>query len=487
MVVLDIQEIKCDASRSATTASSPRRQVQSEAVFLVVDGGAAEEKETGEIVSKREPSGRVKLKFLNGLRGLASLLIVHHHAGYLLEVTIAPSSVDIFFVLSSFLLTMINASKIQKLVAHKASFREWIVVLLDYFVKRLLRVYPLFASNTNSLLQSRALQHSIVEPLGYFDIQEALLPFWTMPIEIAYYFMIPLFLVGHCYLDKAPKAKWSVIGLLYIWVYYEGCYTQRTTHGEFRPHLPTFLAGSLAAAVYLDLSKAMKKRTFEPSKWHLVAVRAFELTMLSTMISDVCRGLLVRWFNGSLFPSQHPAVPSVSLPISTHWRRRQSLMFSSGTCFASRAKSAFNVLTSSFRELLAMASRLTSRRPVHRTAGIGVLPINSLVLLDRAQLSGTRYGLWQKTSKKGRACLIVILLSIACTNNALGLLLLVEHVISTATCLHVCLFLNKPLAGSRLNFFTAECRILGTNHSNGVEQSSSQYDGELDGIIKSVT
>ncbi|KAG2770665.1 hypothetical protein PC129_g11607 [Phytophthora cactorum] len=332
MVVLDIQEIKCDASRSATTASSPRRQVQSEAVFLVVDGGAAEEKETllqeEKIVSKREPSGRVKLKFLNGLRGLASLLIVHHHAGYLLEVTIAPSSVDIFFVLSSFLLTMINASKIQKLVAHKASFREWIVVLLDYFVKRLLRVYPLFACVAIVLTCMPEATRTHYYNLAHYNIQSWSLwdiltfkkryyLFWTMPIEIAYYFMIPLFLVGHCYLDKAPKAKWSVIGLLYIWVYYEGCYTQRTTHGEFRPHLPTFLAGSLAAAVYLDLSKAMKKRTFEPSKWHLVAVRAFELTMLSTMISDVCRGLLVRWFNGSLFPSQHPAVPSVSLPIST--------------------------------------------------------------------------------------------------------------------------------------------------------------------------
>ncbi|KAG6949096.1 hypothetical protein JG688_00014783 [Phytophthora aleatoria] len=321
MVVLDIQEIKCDASRSATTASSPRRQVQSEAVFLVVDGGAAEEKETllqeEKIVSKREPSGRVKLKFLNGLRGLASLLIVHHHAGYLLEVTIAPSSVDIFFVLSSFLLTMINASKIQKLVAHKASFREWIVVLLDYFVKRLLRVYPLFASNTNSLLQSRALQHSIVEPLGYFDIQEALLPLLDNAHRDCVLFHDSTFLGRALLLGQSAQGK--VVGhraVVHLGVLRRVLYTTNNTRRV--PSSSADISRRISCCSCLLGSEQGDEETkFEPSKWHLVAVRAFELTMLSTMISDVCRGLLVRWFNGSLFPSQHPAVPSVSLPIST--------------------------------------------------------------------------------------------------------------------------------------------------------------------------
>ncbi|KAJ8558578.1 hypothetical protein ON010_g8872 [Phytophthora cinnamomi] len=74
------------------------------------DLNLVDDKETllqrGQNVPKHQPSGPVKLKYLNGLRGVASLLVVHIHASYLRELTIAPSSVDVFFVLSAFLLTM---------------------------------------------------------------------------------------------------------------------------------------------------------------------------------------------------------------------------------------------------------------------------------------------------------------------------------------------------------------------------------------------
>ncbi|KAG7378412.1 hypothetical protein PHYPSEUDO_010112 [Phytophthora pseudosyringae] len=332
---------KSDVYRSAVPtydyalgkASSPRRhpRTEVEVTLSIIDGPTTDEDEKQLLEEKRaperDPSGKVKLKFLNGLRGLACLLIVHIHAGYLLEITIAPSSVDVFFVLSAFLLTMINESKIRKLITNKASGREWAAVLLDYFIKRIMRVYPLFALVAFVLTAMPEATRTHYYNLAHYNIKSWSLwdiltfkrryyLFWTMPIEITYYFLIPVLLVGFCFLNNVVKVKRAVIGLLYTWVYYEGWHTARTGHGEFRPHLSTFLAGSLAAVVYLELSRWVKKHKFEPSKWHLVAARAVEFTMLSVMLSDVTRGLLVGWLGGSVFPSEQAVVPCVSLPIS---------------------------------------------------------------------------------------------------------------------------------------------------------------------------
>ncbi|KAL3663952.1 hypothetical protein V7S43_010841 [Phytophthora oleae] len=275
-------------------------------------------------VRKRESSGKVTLKFLNGLRGVASLMVVHVHAEYLQETTIAPSGVDIFFVLSAFLLTMINEAKISRLIQRKEKSRQWAITLLDYLIKRVLRVYPLFASVAVVLTcmpeATRThyynLEHYHIQHWSLWDIltfKRRYYLFWTMPIEITYYFIILIFLVGVCLLGKF---KWFAIVPLYVWVYYEGGHTDRGRHEEFRPHLSTFVTGSLAGVVYLELSKWMKERNFEPRLWQLVLVRIVELLMVVFVLSDVTRGLFQTWFHGSFFPSKAEEVPSIGIPLS---------------------------------------------------------------------------------------------------------------------------------------------------------------------------
>ncbi|EGZ15093.1 hypothetical protein PHYSODRAFT_465852, partial [Phytophthora sojae] len=267
----------------------------------------------------------VKLKFLTGLRGLACLLVVHHHAGYLLEATIAPSSVDTFFVLSAFLLTALNEPKVRNLVSRKEGARNWLIALAHYSVKRFLRVYPLFALTAFALTcmpeatrtRYYNLAHYNIKHWSVWDIltfKKRWYLFWTTSIQITYYCLIPFVLVGVCLLGKL---KWFVVGVLYCWVYYEGWHTNRTGHGEFRPHLSTFVAGSLAALVYSKLDRWMKERRFEPLLQHVVAVRALELAMVSTIVSDVSRGYLATTLIGHLFPCQDKIVPSVSIPLST--------------------------------------------------------------------------------------------------------------------------------------------------------------------------
>lgn len=273
---------------------------------------------------KQEPNGKIKLKFLNGLRGIASLMVVHIHAGYLKESTIAPSGVDTFFVLSAFLLTMLNESKINKLIDHGEGPRQWFIMLLDYFVKRILRVYPLFASVAFVLTvmseETRThyydLAHYNIKHWSIWDIltfKRRYYLFWTMPIEISYYFIIPPFLIG---VGLLGRFKWVAIVPLYIWVYHEGGHVSRSKHDLFRPHLSTFVAGSLAAIVYAELSRWMKQHRFKPRVWQLALARAFELIMLSIILSDVTHGLFRRWFHGSLFPSPDSDVPFIALPLS---------------------------------------------------------------------------------------------------------------------------------------------------------------------------
>ncbi|KAG3142114.1 hypothetical protein PC128_g24850, partial [Phytophthora cactorum] len=86
-----------------------------------------------------------KILFLDGVRGTAVIFVVTQHTGYMHDIFMGAVGVDAFFVLSSFLLTMIFMKKSTKLFAENASYRKWGYTLADYFSKRFFRVYPLFA------------------------------------------------------------------------------------------------------------------------------------------------------------------------------------------------------------------------------------------------------------------------------------------------------------------------------------------------------
>ncbi|EEY66648.1 uncharacterized protein PITG_16728 [Phytophthora infestans T30-4] len=101
------------------------------------------------------------------------------------------------------------------------SIRKWVFALNDYFSKRFCRVHPLFA-----------LTSFVIADYRYFV-------FWTLPLEVAYYFFIPLLVIG-------------ILALRRFWFL-----PFFPAHMELRPHFPTFLAESLYAyttvAVFLSL------------------------------------------------------------------------------------------------------------------------------------------------------------------------------------------------------------------------------------------
>ncbi|KAG1707127.1 hypothetical protein DVH05_026323 [Phytophthora capsici] len=198
------------------------------------------------------PNNATKILFLDGVRGLAALLVVVQHSHeYMQDLNLGACAVDAFFVLSSFLLTMLFMKKSIKLLA---------------------QVYPLFALVVFVLWmlpdESKRRYYLINQPENYdlfnvltFDFDHRYFVLWTLPLEIAYYFFIPLFVLVVLKLDKF---WWLPFVPAYGWSINQGWTVYRWDHMTLSPHFSTFLTGSMAAVIYVKLDTWMKGNNFKP-------------------------------------------------------------------------------------------------------------------------------------------------------------------------------------------------------------------------------
>lgn len=266
------------------------------------------------------PAPPTKVLFLDGVRGLATTLVVTQHSHeYLQGFKLGAVAVDSFFVLSSFLLTWFFMKKSIKLLAQGASLRTWGFVLADYFSKRFFRVYPLFALTAIivALLPFEEQQRYFLvdKPGDYklfkvltFEFHHRFFVLWTLPLEISYYFIIPVFVVV---VLKLRRFWWIVVAGLSAWILYEGWNKYRTSHSPLLPHIPTFLSGSLAAVVFVKLDTLIKKTGFKFRKWHTVPLRAVEGLIMALLLSVCFRGLFFDWVHSNP-ASDTPGFPFVS-------------------------------------------------------------------------------------------------------------------------------------------------------------------------------
>eukprot|EP00644_Phytophthora_capsici_P000863 jgi/Phyca11/109480/e_gw1.16.301.1 len=258
------------------------------------------------------PNNAVKILFLDGVRGLAAVLVlVQHSHEYMQDLSLGACGVDIFFVLSSFLLTMLFMKKSIKLLAQGASYRKWAFTLTDYFSKRFFRVYPLFALVVFVLWmlpdESKRRYYLIEQPENYdlfkvltFDFDHRYFVLWTLPLEIAYYFFIPLFVLVVLKLDKF---WWLPFVPAYGWSMHQGWTVYRSDHMTLSPHFSTFLTGSMAAVIYVKLDAWLKGNKLKPHPAMLYAIRALEICALSLMLSLIFRGLFFNWIHSNIAPA----------------------------------------------------------------------------------------------------------------------------------------------------------------------------------------
>ncbi|KAE9071041.1 hypothetical protein PF006_g29235 [Phytophthora fragariae] len=211
--------------------------------------------------------------------------------------------VDSFFALSSFLLTWLFTKKTIRMMNQGAGVGKWFFALGDYFSKRFCRVYPLFALTCP--------ENFDLYKLLTFEFEYRYFVFWTLPLEISYYFFILVFVVRTLTLRKF---WWVPFIPAYYWVLNEGWNDYRTRHSVMRRHISTFLTGSMAAVIFVMLDTWLKASGFRLLPTLLL--RVVEFSALALFLSIAFHGLFFIWVHDNTVPKT-PGFPFVSVSLTT--------------------------------------------------------------------------------------------------------------------------------------------------------------------------
>lgn len=204
---------------------------------------------------------------IDALRGLAVLLVVIYHA----FPEILPGGfigVDVFFVISGYLITSIMLLSVQK---NEFSLR-------DFYARRIRRLFPalitvllfvlafgwlvLFPEEYEQLGNHVAksvifvLNFELINEVGYFDVEshyKPLLHLWTLSVEEQYYLLWPLIILLFLKINKHPG---YLLGFLFVVslianLYLAGDYTQKTYYHTLT-RFWQLAAGSLLAVALLN-------------------------------------------------------------------------------------------------------------------------------------------------------------------------------------------------------------------------------------------
>nr|WP_298113615.1 acyltransferase family protein [uncultured Pseudomonas sp.] len=165
---------------------------------------------------------------LDGLRAIAVLSVLLFHAGF----TLFPGGfvgVDIFFVLSGFLITSIILNEIHTNTFSFSTFYERRirrlvpplipVLLLSWLSAFVLFEQQQFTETTKSLYSTLAIASNwyFFSSVGYFDGPGELTPLlhmWSLSIEEQFYLLFPLLLLLTFKLKKSPLALCTTLFIL---------------------------------------------------------------------------------------------------------------------------------------------------------------------------------------------------------------------------------------------------------------------------------
>ncbi len=166
---------------------------------------------------------------LDGLRAIAVLVVVFNHAG-LSIFSGGYIGVDIFFVISGFLITTIIAREIKANEFTLLKFYERrvrriipaliVVVFFALLASALLYDSGRFKSFAKSLLATMLFYSNINfwDEAGYFDTPSLLKPLlhtWSLAVEEQFYIVYPLFMVAiHAWARKFVRPILVVVGLI---------------------------------------------------------------------------------------------------------------------------------------------------------------------------------------------------------------------------------------------------------------------------------
>lgn len=239
-----------------------------------------------------------KITLLDGVRGLAGLLVFRHH--YMGEVSNnGPFGVDMFFMLSSLLLTSGFYKKLL-IIQNKGALRSLKSVHLcaEYIVRRFFRVYPFYFIVVVASCYVLP-KFGVMVWWTWINPQEMIMMLtldlknidntsWSLLVEIQYYAFIP----GYCFLSMLARRYYLPVQVLVLCLMiYPAMHTYRLHHQELDHHYTTFVIGSAFGVLWHHLKAFPKIKNPILVFWLDVAGYATVLIILS----QVNGGFLYSW------------------------------------------------------------------------------------------------------------------------------------------------------------------------------------------------
>lgn len=220
---------------------------------------------------QQKPPKINRYEYLDGYRGSLAIVvaishIINHPSCEIFNATLAYSStyaVAGFFMLSAFLLTHRLLDEFDRLDSNK--WQPILLILSKYTIRRFFRIYlvyvvfiiaikfgPSFLTSHELLTYEASFWQMVT--LGNAGRNHL----WTIPVEIRYYFFIPIFCLGVHFLRQY---KSTILGLAITWTIYDQLFNffhltideikfEHENIHRLYPHFAVFFLGTQVALAF---------------------------------------------------------------------------------------------------------------------------------------------------------------------------------------------------------------------------------------------
>jgi len=236
-------------------------------------------------------AGKSHVNAFDGLRGLAVLIVLLSHTSldgiYLFPGAdfggIGKTGVFLFFILSAYLLDRQIA---LAFIHSKANYKYW----LNYFLRRFLRIYPLFVIGLLVFFAASALGFkspitSIGSVIEHIFLTRGEGIFWSIAVEFKYYFISPLIMAICNYAFKWDISKTLIFLILLIlaavWVEYK----YDLSEISLIRYLPIFLIGTILSITEILLEEKAELSKFKNNTLEVLGF--ISMALLITTIPNV--------------------------------------------------------------------------------------------------------------------------------------------------------------------------------------------------------
>jgi peptidoglycan/LPS O-acetylase OafA/YrhL len=248
------------------------------------------------------------LQFLDGLRGIAVLMVILSHLSnvglhiFILDFSgIGKYGVYLFFVLSAFLLT----SQFLQKGLHNGYTRY---AISNYFFRRTLRIFPLYylviivSAITTQTLSQKLAGHGLPftidanEVIDHLTLQKGNSVLWSIPVEFKFYFLLPL--VSLAFILSRSRFSLDLLLVLFAILLTNLLYPASESPGNsviLGYYLPVFLLGSLSASATIKLKPRVDNSLALRLLVYILSI--FSLALVPSVFSRIFFDIDVGYFH----------------------------------------------------------------------------------------------------------------------------------------------------------------------------------------------